>query len=146
LIGALKFRNAYAAATPLSELLNDTIDQLPADTIVVPVPTVTSHIRERGYDHTRLIAGRFARQRRLQMHSVITRNGSARQRGANRSQRIAQAKGAFSVTGNINPAATYLLIDDVMTTGATIKYAAEALHQAGATQIWVAIIARQPLD
>ncbi|MET0980124.1 MAG: phosphoribosyltransferase family protein [Candidatus Saccharimonadales bacterium] len=39
-----------------------------------------------------------------------------------------------------------MLIDDVVTTGATIKYAAESLRQAGATQIWVAVIARQPLD
>jgi len=40
----------------------------------------------------------------------------------------------------------YLLVDDVMTTGSTLKYAARALKQAGASQVWVAVIARQTLD
>jgi predicted amidophosphoribosyltransferase len=49
------------------------------------------------------------------------------------------------VTRNINEDACYLLVDDVVTTGATIKYAAKALKDAGAGDVWVAAIARQPL-
>ncbi|HET8884026.1 MAG TPA: phosphoribosyltransferase family protein [Candidatus Saccharimonadales bacterium] len=146
LIGGYKFKNMYNAYQPLSALLLDRLDQLPATTIVVPVPTVASHIRERGYDHTLLLAKQVAAQRHLSLQQVVTRVTSAKQRDASRRRRIAQAKVAFKVTSKIDPAASYLLIDDVVTTGATIKYAAKALRQAGASQVWVAVIARQPLD
>jgi ComF family protein len=146
LIGDFKFQNMQAAHLPLSSLLNERIDQLPKDTIVVPIPTVAGHIRERGYDHTLLLARNVAQHHQIQLKQVLSRATSTKQCDATRSQRIAQAKAAFKVTGSIDSSAPYLLIDDVVTTGATIKYAAEALYQAGATQIWVAVIARQPLD
>lgn len=146
LIGDFKFQNMYAAYRPLASLLINTIDQLPANTIVVPIPTVASHIRERGYDHTYLIAKQVAKHNHISLQPVLVRLSSSKQRGASRSQRVAQAKRAFTATGSIDPSRPYLIIDDVVTTGATIKYAAEALHRAGVTQIWVAVIARQPLD
>lgn len=146
LIGDFKFQNMYAAYRPLSQLLIERIDQLPSNTIVVPIPTVSSHIRERGYDHTLLLAKQVAKHHNIQLRQVITRTSSTKQRGASKVLRIAQAKVAFDITGKVNSSVPYLLIDDVVTTGATIKYAARALHQAGATQIWVAVIARQPLD
>lgn len=146
LIGDFKFQNMHAAHKPLSLLLLETLDQLPPNTTVVPIPTVPSHIRERGYDHTLLLARQVASRRHIRLQQVLIRNNSTKQRGATRSQRIAQAKSAFKVTGKIDASVPYLLLDDVVTTGATIKYAAEALHQAGATEIWVAVIARQPLD
>ncbi|MDB5186542.1 MAG: putative amidophosphoribosyltransferase [Candidatus Saccharibacteria bacterium] len=146
LIGDYKFQNMYAAYRPLALLLIEHIDQLPSTTVVVPIPTVASHVRERGYDHTLLLAKQVAKHRDIRLRQVITRTNSSRQRGASGVQRVAQAKVAFKVTGKINPAVPYLLIDDVVTTGATIKYAAEALRAAGATQIWVAVIARQLLD
>ena len=146
LVGDFKFQNMYAAYRPLSALLIDRIDQLPADTIIVPIPTVASHIRERGYDHIHLLAKQVTRHYRLRTKRILLRISSTTQRGASRAQRIEQAKMAFKVAGSLDPTVPYLLIDDVVTTGATIKYAAESLRQAGAAQIWVAVIARQPLD
>lgn len=46
----------------------------------------------------------------------------------------------------VNADTPYLIVDDVMTTGATIKYASRTLRDAGAKHIWVAIIARQTLN
>lgn len=146
LIGDFKFQNMYAAHLPLSSLLIECIDQLPENTIVVPIPTVAGHIRERGYDHTFLLSRQVAKRHKVQLRQLLSRATSTKQRDASRAQRIAQAKVAFKVTGFVDPSVPYLLIDDVVTTGATIKYAAETLHRAGATQIWVAVIARQPLD
>jgi len=57
-----------------------------------------------------------------------------------------QALSAFGIHGSVDPRATYLIIDDIVTTGATIEYAALLLKEAGAKTIWVAAIARQPLD
>jgi predicted amidophosphoribosyltransferase len=46
----------------------------------------------------------------------------------------------------LDEAPVYLLIDDVVTTNATLRYAADALMTAGAKTVWVGVAARQPLD
>lgn len=146
LIGNFKFQRVHATYRALADLLDATIDQLPAETIIVPIPTVSSHIRERGYDHMLLITKRLAHQRGWKVRPLLWRRTHTKQRDASARTREAQAKAAFAVAGTIDPTLPYLLVDDVITTGATMKYAAQALHQAGATTIYVAIIARQALD
>ena len=71
LIGGLKFQNTKAAAKHLADLLNDHLPDLPADTIIIPIPTAASHIRERGYDHMLLIAQHLAQKRNLQMDNRL---------------------------------------------------------------------------
>jgi ComF family protein len=146
LVGDFKFQNMFAAYIPLAQLLDERISELPADTIIVPVPTVAAHIRERGYDHTYVITKRIAKRRGLKMRPVLIRLTNTKQRDAGRQQRIEQAKVAFGISGAIDNEAHYLIIDDVVTTGATMQYAAETLRQAGAEHVWVAAIARQTLD
>jgi len=68
------------------------------------------------------------------------------QRGAGRRTRTEQAKKAFQCATSLDPKAIYILVDDVITTGATVKYAAKTLLDAGASTVWVASISRQPLD
>lgn len=145
LIDAFKFERAYEAHISLGELLASTLPDLPEDVVIVPVPTVSAHVRQRGYDHTRLIAKVVATQTKRKMAAPLVRVTNTKQRDASRALRIAQAKEAFKVN-SIDGAARYLLIDDVVTTGATLKYAAKALRDAGAKEVWVAAIARQPLD
>jgi ComF family protein len=146
LINNYKFENARAAHLSLADLLHTTLPILPPEVIIVPVPTVSSHIRQRGYDHTWLVAARLAKLRGHTVQSLIERQTSTKQRGVNRRQRMKQAKEAFTVRKLINPTLPYLLVDDVVTTGATLHYAARALRDAGATIVWVAVVARQPLD
>ena len=146
LIGNYKFTNARASYMPLAGLLDARLPQLPTETVIVPVPTVSSHIRERGYDHMLLIARRFGRLRKLPVSTRLQRVTSTKQRAAGRRQRTEQAKVAFICRDQLDPTLTYLLIDDVITTGATVKYAAQALLNAGAQNVWVASISRQPLD
>lgn len=146
LIGKYKFQNVYAAHVTLSDLLLECLDELPSETIVVPVPTVAAHIRERGYDHMFLLARRIAKKQNLRVQQALYRVTNTKQRDATRLERIAQAEMAFKSTGKLKEGVPYLLIDDVVTTGATLQYAAEALRDAGASDIWVAAIARQPLD
>lgn len=146
LIGDFKFQNTRAAYHPLADLLSDAIDQLPENTVVVPIPTVSSHVRERGYDHTLLLAKQIAKHRNVRLQRILSRVTSTKQRDAGRARRITQAKIAFEVVGAVDTTTPYLLIDDIVTTGATVKYAARALRNAGAREVWVAVIARQPLD
>jgi len=145
IIGAYKFQNNYAAHQLLADILVERIGRLPTDTIIVPVPTVVSHIRERGYDHTLLLAKRMAHQLGVTYRTSLQRNGNAKQREASRAVRKQQAKQAFYVDGSVPPV-PHLLIDDIVTTGATVHYGALALKNAGASEVWVATIARQPLD
>jgi ComF family protein len=141
-----KFYNHYAAYRDLASLLSDCIGQLPPNCTIVPIPTVTSHIRQRGYDHTLLIAKDLAKRQGIPFATPLARHTSTKQRGQNRIQRQTQASQAFSVKGTLSKDTIYLIVDDVVTTGATLHYAAKALREAGAVTIWVAAIARQPLD
>lgn len=146
LVGLYKFERMRSAYRVLGDLILDRLPDLPFNTVLVPVPTVSGHIRERGYDHMRLIAKYIARRRKLSVSYVLYRKTQTKQRQASAKQREAQARRAFGVKGSLDSNQTYLLLDDVVTTGSTIKYAAKALRAAGAKHIWVAVIARQTLD
>lgn len=146
LIGNYKFTNARAAYKPLAQLLDERLPELPKDTVIVPIPTVSSHIRQRGYDHMGLIAKRLARLRGLPVDTSLHRVTGTTQRGSGVRQRAKQAKAAFTCIRQLDDNKKYLLIDDVVTSGATVKYAAQTLLDAGASTVWVASISRQPLD
>lgn len=146
LIGNYKFTNAKAAHHSLALLLDKRLPLLPDTTIIVPIPTVSSHIRQRGYDHMLRMAKTLGRFRNIPVSTALERQTSTKQRDASRSVRIKQAKAAFICNRPLDPDVTYLLLDDVVTTGATVNYAAATLKAAGATTVWVATISRQPLD
>ncbi len=146
LIDIYKFSNAQSGFKSLAGLLDDHLPVLPSEVIIVPIPTVSSHIRQRGYDHMALIARRFAKKRKLAVKPVLERVTKTKQRDANRRTRTEQAKKAFSCNRSLSPDVIYLLIDDVVTTGATLKYAAKTLKDCGAQTVWVASISRQTLD
>lgn len=143
LIDRFKFERVRGAYVPLADLLDSTLPHLPPEVTVVPVPTISPHIRVRGYDQTRLVAQRFARQRNLAYAPWLRRATSTVQRGAGRQQRYRQAKEAFAAP---SAQGICLVIDDITTTGATLTAAAQTLLDAGASEVWVAVIACQPLE
>ena len=146
LIDKYKFYNTRAAHVPLSDLLHAHLPELPENTVIVPIPTVSSHVRQRGYDHMLLVARRLARLRKLPISTTLARATSTKQFGSGRAQRIAQAKLAFRCDRPLDPTRVYLLLDDVITTGSTMRYAARTLQGAGAQSVWIASISRQPMD
>jgi len=146
LISSFKFQNAKEGAAVLATLLDERLPHLPENTVVVPIPTIAPHVRQRGYDHTRLIAKQFAKRRHLDWEPLIQRKDKSIQKNAGRLLRKRQATKAFYIKGAVDPRTHYLVVDDVITTGATLEYASQLLKDAGATSIWVGAIARQPLD
>ena len=146
LIGLYKFERAKSAYKILGDLVLSSLPELPLNTVIVPVPTVSSHIRERGYDHMLLIAKYVAKKRGLECKQLLLRKTNTKQRQTGAKKRLEQARQAFVAKTNIDQEVPYLLLDDVITTGATIKYASQALLDFGAKQVWVAAIARQTID
>ena len=146
LIDAYKFERVKDAGASLAGLIDSCLPVMPASTAIVPVPTLRSHVRQRGYDHTLQIARELARLRGLTVTRPLVRRGRSVQRDRNRKERFEQAAAAFSCDTPLDPTVPYLLIDDVVTTNATVRHCAVALKAAGAERVWVAAVARQPLD
>ena len=144
LINSYKFERTRAAYAPLADLLHTTLPAVPADTAVVPVPTIAPHVRGRGYDQAALLARRFAYLRGLPTATVLRRKTNSVQRGATRKQRAEQAARAFTAAKRCS--GRYLVVDDITTTGATLRAAAQVLLDAGASEVWVAVVAVQPIE
>ncbi len=145
LINSHKFERGKDAYRIFAELLDQSLPVLPNDIIVVPVPTIPAHIRQRGYDHTALMAHEFAGRRHLNYDTVLQRKCATVQLGKGKRQRRAQAKEAFRVDADCRDG-RYLVLDDIFTSGATVEFAAKALRDAGAAEVWVAVVARQPME
>lgn len=144
LVYALKFARAQAAALTIAELLDEAVPALPEGTIITYVPTATSRVRFRGYDQSRLIAKSFARHRGLKLQTLLSRHGQSRQVGADRKHRAAQAAQNYRLvpTAQIS-GKEVVVIDDILTTGATLESAARILKDAGAKQVNAAVFAQK---
>jgi predicted amidophosphoribosyltransferase len=98
------------------------------------VPAHPTHVRARGYDQARLLAGALARRTGAPLARPLRRRGPARsQLGATRSERLERGRIDLVVRGAIPAHA--LLVDDVHTTGATLDACARALRLAGAAEV-----------
>lgn len=146
-IGEMKLGGAREGVEVAAQLLAEILPTLPKSAVIVPIPTIRPHVRERGFDHTKLLARRLAKLKQVRCTtSLLMRRTSSVQRGATAVQRRAQAKDAFRLNDTADGQTTYLLIDDVMTTGATLHHAAQLLRDGGAGEVWVVATARQVLE
>ena len=146
LVNLSKFGASRAGCRAQAELLYEIVDSLPSDTVVTAIPTIPTHIRQRGFDHAELIARHFAKLRKHCYAPLLVRKNKAVQHGAKRKDRFEQAEKAFAIRGVKLEKAPILLIDDVFTTGATIGAAAKLLAEHYDTEVWTAITTRQSLD
>jgi ComF family protein len=142
LVHTLKFERAKAAAGLMAGYLDSLLPFLDDNTVITNVPTANSRVRIRGYDQSKLIAKSFAARRGLKYCECLQRIGSLRQVGSSRKDRLTQLETAFQplsvATFKKKPV---LLIDDVLTTGATIEAAAKVLKANGAKSVEAAVFA-----
>jgi competence protein ComFC len=144
LLDRYKFDSARQAGVVCAELLDEQLPLLPDNLVVVAVPTSPAHRRQRGFDHTKLIAWQFAKRRKLPYRQALSRVDTSTQHFKNRSERFKTASSGLRVSSNLPE--TVLLIDDIYTTGATMSACVRALRENGVKQLFVAVIARQVLD
>lgn len=155
-IHALKYSRLHPAARGLGRLLAQAIARLageaPAEMLVVPVPLHRSKYAQRGFNQARALAREALRELErthpgwkltLAPRTLMLLRATESQAGLTPRQRRLNVRGAFSVT---DPTAVtmkhVLLVDDILTTGATARAAAQACARAGAASIWVATLAR----
>lgn len=142
LVWQLKFQGAQSVARLLAK--NMATGFSVSDTaIIAHIPTATSRVRSRGYDQAGLIARAFAREAGLPHLALLARVGQQHQVGAHRRQRLTQLAGAFRVTQpNLVRGRHIIIVDDVLTTGATLSAAAQVLEAAGAKRVEAAVFAQ----
>lgn len=113
------------------------------DAVVVPVPLHRAKLRERGYNQSDYIARGISNLTGLPVHARLLRRRrfTATQTRLNREERRANVRDAFEVNRAITPHAAFILVDDVITTGATILECARVLRQHSAARIYAASVA-----
>ncbi len=125
-------------------LLNAGEVRLPTVDLVVPVPLHPRRARQRGYNQARLLAKVVARAANVPLREMLRRvRDTGSQKGRTREERFAELAGSFRATGSRRvEGRRILLVDDVVTTGATVQNCAAALRSAGASEISVVSLAR----
>ena len=142
----LKYGGAARLAGPLAAAALASFDELLAisgPAPLVPVPVNVVRARERGYNQALLLARALAAARGLPVHDLLARSrATARQHGLDRSARLANLRAAFTVRRAPAPARV-IVVDDILTTGATLSACAAVLRAAGASQVFGFAVARE---
>jgi ComF family protein len=143
-IHQFKFYRIRRLSKPLGNLLLH-LDVPSADGII-PVPLSKKGLIARGFNQSLLISHVIARHTgiALFMDSLFKTKDTAPQIGLSARERLSNLKNAFEVHGNITDL-RLLLIDDVITTGATVRECSKMLIKAGAKEVIVLALARAPL-
>jgi ComF family protein len=142
---ALKFGGKRLVARPLADLVLDQCDDVFDPTLagLVPVPLSRARERERGFNQATLIAERLARARGVPLRSRwLARVRPTRpQSELSAGERRANVHRAFAASPAV-AGGEIVLVDDVLTTGATAAECARALRAAGAARVGVLTVAR----
>ena len=140
----LKYERARAAADCLALAMAMRLPSLPLSSwVIVHAPTVPARVRVRGYDQAQLVARALGRSLHFPVAAALVRQTNQRQVGQSGVTRRKQMAGAFGVDQpSVVKNKDILLIDDVLTTGATLEAAAAALRQAGARRVAAAVFAQ----
>ena len=110
---------------------------------LVPVPLHPVRQRRRGFNQAAVLAGAIARPGALAVSDCLRRRGPGPpQVGRSRGARLTGPAGSIEPRARVPP--TALIVDDVVTTGATLAACADALRQAGTTEVAAIAFARTP--
>ncbi len=145
-VHSFKYKGLRALARTLGEMLYEcwNAEPWPVD-VIVPVPLHPSRLRERGYNQSGLLAHELARRSGLRVaERVLLRITPTRpQVGLNAEERAENVRDAFRCCDESLRGLQVLLVDDVLTTGATLRACAHALLQGDARAVWGLTLAHE---
>jgi len=146
-IKEMKYHGVKRLSLSLSELLL----QLPMPSVdaIIPVPLHGRRLRERGFNQSALIAKGISKRlhRPLLINTLIRTRYTVPQVTLTAREREKNIKGAFSINNSEDiQGKDIMLIDDVLTTGATVRECSKMLKKAGAGDIYVITLARSVVD
>lgn len=143
-VTGLKYRNRRGVAEPLAELLAGRVVDAAYGAgvqVVTWAPTSDARRRHRGVDQAELVARRLAHRIGLPCRPLLRRVAGAPQTGRSRVERLS---GPRFVARPLATGSRVLVVDDVVTTGATLRAATQALRGAGATLVLPVAVAATP--
>jgi len=141
----LKFKSGRYLAPLMGEFLRAELRRRPLQAdVVVPVPLATSRLRDRGFNQALLLAQQIAMTvRGTVVADALRRDERVAQQTLRAAERLVNLNGAFSCQAATEVhGRRVLLVDDVVTTGATFSACADALADAGAVRISAIAFAR----
>lgn len=146
LVPRLKFHHDLAAGRLLSELMAERLAAVALPVAVVPVPLHPSRLRRRGYDQALELARPLARTLQLPLvpDLLVRVRATSAQSELDAGARQRNLRRAFAVRTHVELPLHVALVDDVMTTGATLQAAATTLRRAGVARVDAWVCARVP--
>lgn len=149
LLQAYKYGSALPLAAVFADMLADVVSVSGSEGLdaIVPVPLVAGRLRERGFNQSHEIARRLAARRGLPVrpHWLVRTRATAVQADLDHGERARNVRGAFAAGGPV-AGLRVAVVDDVMTTGATLEETARVLRAAGAAHVENWVVARALLD
>jgi ComF family protein len=145
-IHKFKFEGKRSLSLPLGEFLVDYLKRgyIPVKKIdaIIPLPLSKKRERQRGYNQSELLAREVAKHFSVDIDSSSLRKVKdiTPQFELSRKDRLSNVKGAFRSSPLKEK--SILLVDDIFTTGATVREASRALKEAGAASVYVLTLAR----
>jgi ComF family protein len=129
-----------AAAAPALDALTGICGPLP----LVPVPVHAARMRQRGYNQAALLADALAATTQVPVRDILQRRrATARQHGLGKAARLHNLRGAFALRDGARTPPRVILVDDILTTSATLEACAQVLRDAGAASVYGFAIARE---
>jgi competence protein ComFC len=117
-------------------LLNVTID------LIIPVPLFHARLKERGYNQSYILCEALSEHIGVPLSNALTRErDTGSQVGLNREERLSNVESAFQADTSV-AGQKLLIVDDVRTTGATLKACAQAALTAGASEVYALTLSR----
>ena len=148
IIHSFKYKKRISLAKIVSKFMIDFISEngevLEGIDIITFVPLKNDRLRERGFNQSKVLAFNISKEFGIPLLDALQKTRATRpQNELSRDERLANLDGAFKVKGDVElNNARMLLIDDVMTTGATLSECSKILLDAGALEVRCLALAR----
>ena len=143
----LKYGGAGRLAAPLAAAATPALRRLvmqsgPAP--LVPVPVHAIRRRQRGYNQAELLSMELGRLTGLQVVDLLVRHRpTTRQHGLGRAARLHNLRGSLAIRSGAQLPATVIVVDDILTTSATLEACAETLRSHGISRVFGFAVARE---